>query len=119
MKVIIAGSRTVTDFRFVYQAANESGFEITEVVSGGAPGVDTLGEEFAADLDVPLKVFPAEWEKLGKSAGPIRNRHMAEYADALIAIWDGESRGTKNMIATMERLGKPAFVLNLSDGGTD
>lgn len=101
MKTIIAGSRNITDRKVLVEAiisAKFSGIKITEVVSGGAKGVDALGERYAKALSIPCKVFPADWNQYRNAAGPIRNRQMAEYADALIAIWDGHSRGTKNMI---------------------
>jgi predicted Rossmann fold nucleotide-binding protein DprA/Smf involved in DNA uptake len=88
-----------------------SGFKFSEIVSGGAKGVDRVGESIAALGDIDLKIFPADWDLHGKGAGHIRNRQMAEYADALVAVWDGESRGTKNMIDTMKRMGKPVFVV--------
>jgi hypothetical protein len=105
MKVIIAGSRTITDYQLVEDAVSESGLKITEVVSGRAQGVDTLGEVWAARHSVPVKPFPADWNTHGKSAGPIRNRQMAEYADALILIWDGKSRGSFNMLQTARSCG--------------
>jgi hypothetical protein len=110
MKVIIAGGRDITDMDLVLAAVRESGFGISEVVSGNAWGVDRLGEEYAKASNLRLKVFPADWVTFGRSAGPRRNKQMADYADALIAVWDGKSRGTKNMIETMERLGKPVYV---------
>jgi hypothetical protein len=110
IKVIIAGSRFVTDFEKVLGAVIHSGFNIDEVVSGGASGADKLGEDWAAVNLVPVKRFPADWLYYGKAAGPRRNRQMANYADALIAIWDGKSRGTFNMIETMKRRGKPFWI---------
>lgn len=99
MKVIIAGSRNLELGVFsMRDIVNASGFDITEVVSGTARGVDSSGEHWAEYHDIPVKRFPADWKRFGKSAGAIRNAQMAHYADALIAIWDGESRGTKNMI---------------------
>ncbi len=97
MKVIIAGSRDIVDPHVVDDAVRESGFEVTEVVSGGARGIDRMGELWGAKHGIPVKVFRADWEKHGKSAGVRRNREMAEYAEACIAIWNG-SRGTANMI---------------------
>lgn len=97
MKVIIAGSRTITDLAIVKKAVKDSGFEITEVVCGQAKGVDTLGFQYAFDNNIPIKTFPADWETHGKAAGPIRNMQMAKYADALILVWDGKSRGSDNM----------------------
>lgn len=98
MKVIIAGSRNIIDYSYVENAIKESQFEITEVVSGTAKGVDRLGEHYAAVNDIKLTKFPAQWDLYGKSAGHRRNADMATYADALIAIWDGKSKGTKHMI---------------------
>jgi len=100
MKVIIAGGRNFTDFDFLkkwcdYYLSNHSG-EI-EIVSGGATGVDALGERYAIDKVYKLKIIPANWD-LGKKAGRLRNKQMAEYADCLLAFWDGTSKGTKNMI---------------------
>ena len=113
MKVVIAGSRQVTDQIFVISAIERSGFQIKEVVSGGARGVDKLADKWASDNAIPVKVFESDWERYGKAAGPIRNKMMAEYADALIAIWDGKSRGTKNIISTAEKLGLSVFVHKL------
>lgn len=103
MKVIVAGSRLITSYPAVALAIHNSGFEITELVSGTARGVDTLGEQWAALSGVPVKRFPADWNGLGKQAGYVRNAQMAEYADALIAVWDGRSAGTRGMIRLAER----------------
>lgn len=110
MKVIIAGSRGITDGSIIEKAIIASGFEITEVVSGTARGVDQLGETWATMAGKKIAKFPADWDTHGKSAGYKRNQQMAEYADALIAIWDGESRGTKHMIDIMKKTGKPTYV---------
>lgn len=98
MKVIIAGGRDITCPFVVGQAVEASGFTVSEVVSGGARGVDSLGEAWAKANGVGIKSFPADWCKYGRGAGPIRNAEMAEYADALIAIWDGKSPGTADMV---------------------
>lgn len=112
MRVIIAGSRDITDYEFVKFAIRCSGFKITEVVSGCATGVDRLGERWAAENDVAVMRFPADWKTHGKAAGAIRNRRMAEYGAALIAVHDGSSRGTQNMIDTASSWGlnSMAFV---------
>jgi hypothetical protein len=98
MKVIIAGSRGITSYSVVEAAVAASGFPVTEVVSGGARGVDELGEWYATQRGFPIKRFPANWGQFGRAAGPVRNETMAKYADALVAVWDGESRGTADMI---------------------
>lgn len=115
MKTIIAGSRDIENYMLVKQAIALSGFkdQITEVVSGGARGIDRLGERYAKEEGIACAVFPADWDKWGKAAGPIRNSEMADYADALIAIWDGDSRGTKHMIDTARKKGLKVFVFKL------
>lgn len=98
MRVIIAGSRGICDYELVEEALHSSDLTPTEIVSGCAEGVDQLGEEWALQHEIPITRFPAEWAVFGKQAGPIRNAEMAKNSDALIALWDGKSRGTKNMI---------------------
>lgn len=118
MKVIIAGSRykdkeegkVFDDYNLVVEAVNRSGFTITEVVSGCAIGADRLGEKWATANGVPIKEMPADWNRFGKSAGPQRNKAMAEYADAAIIVWDGISPGSRNMIENMIRRKKPYYV---------
>lgn len=101
MRVVIAGSRSINDYETVKKAIETSSFTITEVVSGGARGVDQLGERYAKENNLPIKQFIPNWF-IGKYAGIIRNAEMAEYADALIAVYDGVSRGTANMIKNAE-----------------
>lgn len=110
MKVIIAGSRDQHSMPVVFKAIKASGFDITRVICGGAHGVDEIGKTWANWNKIPVEIFYADWNLYGKAAGPIRNREMAEYADALIAIWDGKSKGTDNMIKEMQKLNKPCFV---------
>jgi hypothetical protein len=110
LKVIIAGGRDITDYSLVEDAIKESKFDISEIVSGGARGVDHLGELYAAENNIKLTVFPADWDTHGRAAGPIRNRQMAGYGEALIAIWDGVSRGTKNMIEEATKKGLLVYV---------
>jgi hypothetical protein len=99
-KVIIAGGRDFSDYQLLVEKcdkylANKTNIEI---VSGTAKGADSLGERYAKDKGYSVKTFPADWAAFGKRAGYLRNEQMANYANALIAFWDGESRGTKHMI---------------------
>ena len=128
MKVIIAGSRNVDNYMLIEAAVLQSDFytEITEVVSGGAKGADRLGELYARNNNIEVKTFIPDWndidapgavvkknrwgKKYNSKAGFDRNEKMGEYADALIAIWDGKSAGTKSMINIMKRLDKPCYV---------
>lgn len=110
MKVIVAGSRNITDYSVIKRAIEASEYKITQIVSGGARGVDSLGELYAIENDIEVAIFKADWNRYGKSAGYKRNDQMAEYADALIAVWDGVSKGTKHMIDIMRRVNKHNFV---------
>lgn len=110
MKTIVAGSRTILDYETVRQAIKHCGFTITEIVSGTAKGPDKLGEKWAAENNIPIKRFPSNWDEYGKAAGYKRNQKMAGYADALIAIWDGKSKGTLHMINLAKKAGLKVFV---------
>lgn len=102
MKVIVAGGRDFNNFDLLSselkQFIGEQNKNSCEIVCGKARGADTLGEEFAKQHQFPIVYFSADWETYGKSAGYIRNMQMAEYADSLVAFWDGKSKGTKHMI---------------------
>lgn len=105
-KVIIAGSRGFSNYKLLREQCNKYLREKRKtsniiIVSGHARGADTLGEKYAQDEGFALEIYPAQWKKLGKQAGYRRNEQMAEVADALIAFWDGESKGTKHMIDIM------------------
>lgn len=110
MKTIVAGTRNITEYNLLCEAMNRVDWEISEIVSGGSKGVDSLGEQWAKDNQISIKRFPADWDTYGRAAGPIRNAQMAKYADALIAVWDGKSPGTSNMINEAKELGLRVVV---------
>jgi hypothetical protein len=112
LKVIIAGSRSITDEELVQRCIKFIGLDVTEEVCGMAKGVDLIGRQWAFEHNIPVKEFPADWDKYGRAAGPIRNKQMGEYADAAIVIYKPDvSRGSKNMIETMKKLGKPVYII--------
>lgn len=102
MKVIIAGGRDFYNYKLLEQAVQKSGLfmDIDTIICGEARGADYLGKKYARRNNIPVLSFPADWDKYGKRAGFIRNVEMAEAGDALIAMWDGVSKGTKHMIDT-------------------
>lgn len=110
MRTIIAGSRGCTNAEHAEDAIEASGFVPTVVLSGTANGADKLGELWAKAQGIPVERYPADWDRFGKSAGYKRNEQMAANADALIALWDGESRGTKHMIDIATRAGLKVYV---------
>lgn len=114
MKVIIAGSREFMDFPLLFSKCEEilEHESDIEIVSGTAKGADKLGEHYASLKGYGVARFPADWDKHGKAAGFLRNKEMAEYADVLIAFWNGESKGTKHMIDLAESKGLKIHVVN-------
>ena len=85
-----------------------------EIVSGCARGADSLGEKYATEKNYKLHKFPADWDRFGKSAGYRRNQEMAEFADMVIAFWDGKSVGTKHMIDISKSKNKPCQIIDIS-----
>lgn len=115
MKTIIAGSRRITDPSLVQKAVGTCGWKITEVVCGEARGVDSLGKIWANNNSIPVASFIPYWGIHGRAAGHIRNAEMAKYADALIAIWDGRSPGTRSMISLAKSHRLRIHVLNIDE----
>lgn len=110
MKVVIAGGRDIdVTNEQIKEAIQKSGFQVTEIVGGGARGVDSCGEIYAKANDIKFTEFKADWEKFKGLAGPKRNLQMAIYGDALILFWDGRSKGSGNMKARMVGLKKPIY----------
>lgn len=123
VKVVVAGIRytdpvnkiVFTDYDLVASAISGSGYDITQVISGTAIGVDSLGETWAKENNILVKRMPADWNAFGKAAGHIRNKAMAEYCDAAVIVWDWKSKGTKNMINQMIRLEKSYHLVFVDD----
>lgn len=117
-RVIIAGSRDCPEhcdklLGRISDILSNLTPENTEIVSGTARGADRLGENFAKINSYDLKLFPANWNSLGKKAGMIRNKQMAEYSSHLIALWDGKSKGTAHMINLAKEEGLEIRIINI------
>lgn len=115
-RVIIAGSRTFSNYRLMVEKCdavlyNKFYTHDIIIVSGGAKGADQCGERYAQDRGLKVEVYPAEWDKYGSAAGPIRNKQMAAIADAVIVFWDGHSAGTRNMIELAQTKPLPYRVI--------
>ena len=115
MKLIIAGSRTFTDYQLLCHTLAPDRHRITQVITGGAQGADQLGYRWAWKHAVRHQCFRADWERFGKSAGMRRNYQMAQAGDMLLAFWDGRSAGTQHMISCMQQLCKPVVIIR-TDG---
>lgn len=112
--VVIAGSRNAANaVQAVAGAFYKSPWgnrRKVKVISGGGGNIDKAAERFAGDMRFTFQEYPADWNKHGKAAGPIRNRQMAAVAHAGVVVWDGESRGTLNMLTELVKRGKPVYV---------
>ena len=114
-KVVIAGCR---DYNNYNEAKNFIDLCLRDIkkdneiviVSGGAGGADALGEQYAKENGFAVEKYPADWKNYGKSAGPKRNKQMAEVSDYVICFWDEESKGTKSMIDYARKCGKPVKI---------
>ena len=114
MKLAIIGSRSITDIsieKFIDEYAKKSSGGITEIVSGGAKGIDTLARELANRRGIRLTEFLPDYRRFGRGAPLKRNESIAEYADCAIAFWDGRSSGTAHTVKLFEGLGKPVKII--------
>ena len=122
-KVIICGSRHFDNKELLFERCNfflQNKSDI-QIVSGAQRtylkdqkryiGADYFGEQYAEHKEYSLQRFPANWDRDGRSAGPLRNARMADYADAVLAFWDGKTRGTNNMLALAKMAGLPTKIV--------
>lgn len=115
-RLAIVGSRSFGDYELMARyldAYDHERYEsrVGEIVSGGAKGADSLAARWARERGVALKEFLPDWDKYGKSAGMRRNAEIVDYADSVIAFWDGESKGTANTILRAQKAGKLFWVV--------
>ena len=116
-RILIAGSRTINDDALLLQALDEAwrqkillGSNI-EIVAGGALGVDSLAKKYALARNLPYTEFKPQYLSSDDRGAPLRrNVQMADYADVLVAIWDGKSSGTRHMIGQMEVRAKQVYI---------
>ena len=110
MRIAVIGSRRLS----VANLEKYLPSDVTEIVSGGAKGVDTLAREYALTHNLKLTEFLPEYDKFGRSAPLKRNITIIEYADLVLAFWDGKSRGTQFVIDNCKKRNIPVkmFVSN-------
>ena len=107
MKIAVVGSREIN----VSSIEKYLPSECSEIVSGGARGVDSSAADFAKAAGIELTVFLPEYQKYGRAAPIVRNKQLVDYADAVIAIWNGKSKGTLSVIRYCEKIKKPCSVI--------
>jgi len=112
MKVAVIGGRDFNDYSLMNEVLSK--IDISLLVSGGAKGADRLAEKYALEKSIPTKVFKADWDRHGKSAGYIRNYNIILEADMVVAFWDGISKGTKHGIDLAEKYKKDLLLIKYS-----
>lgn len=112
MRVLVCGSRDFNDYKKLEEELDEwrfkdQGREYTSLIHGAARGADRLAGIYGKSLGIPVLSFPADWNKHGRAAGPIRNEQMLSEGkpDIVFAFWDGKSIGTKHMIDISRKAG--------------
>lgn len=110
VKLAVVGSRSFDDYPFLANVLKW--YDCSAIISGGARGADSLAAKYAMEHNIPLKEFPADWDRLGKSAGFIRNKRIVTEADEMVAFMDlkNPTKGTSSSIRLAEEAGKPVFV---------
>lgn len=111
MKLLIAGSRSITDFD-LEGVVPES---VDTIISGGALGVDTLAEEYADKHNIEKIIVRPEYDKYGKAAPIKRNHDMVDMCDEVLVIWDGVSRGTKSTVNYAKKKGKNVTLIEIKN----
>ena len=117
-RLVVAGCRDFHDYAVASREIQRYLQRLDEdysviIVSGCANGADRLGERYAMEHNLAIERYPADWYQYGKSAGPRRNAQMAKAADAVLVFWDGQSRGTKNMIENANKENKPCTIIRI------
>ncbi len=106
MKIAVVGSRDITVSNIgIYVSDGE------EIVSGGAVGVDSCAAEYAKKKGLKLTVFLPQYERYGRAAPIVRNKEIVDYADKIIAFWNGSSKGTLSVIKYAKKIGKPCEII--------
>ena len=111
MKLLIVGSRTIMDFDLVGHVPEDTEL----IISGGAKGMDTVAERYADAHGIEKLIIRPEYEKYGRAAPIKRNEIMVDMADAVLAVWDGESRGTKYTLGYARRMGKSIIEIVVNE----
>jgi len=112
MITAVIGSRNFTDYKLL-ESTLESLPEITQIVSGGAKGADSLAKTYAEQHQLPLVIFKPDWKQYGKGAGIVRNRQIIDAAQMVVAFWDGVSKGTASSLALAKAKGIPVHIIKI------
>ena len=126
-KLAVIGSRDILNKEFIYSELDKL-LELTKIdliVSGGAPGPDKIGVEWAKERNIPYKEYFANWKDMSEPcvvkynafgaynalAGFKRNEDIINNCDSVVAFWDGKSKGTKNSLDLARKQNKPIKII--------
>ena len=118
IRIVVGGCRYYNDYSLFCKFVDTCLLKIKDsydiiILSGHCSGVDAMAERYADENNYDLEIYPADWEKHGKAAGPLRNKKMVEKSDCVVAFWDGKSRGTKSLIDYAKRSEKPLRICKI------
>jgi hypothetical protein len=116
MKLAVVGSRNIVDEKLIFDSINSIISEVDDeiiIISGGARGVDSIAAKWAKNNNIKLIEIKADWNRLGKAAGMIRNKDIIKNCDIVLAIWDGVSKGTAHSIQLGKSLNKNVIIVNI------
>jgi hypothetical protein len=117
INITVGGCRDFNDYGYIFGCLDQYLQKLDDnditFISGRCSGVDTAAERYAEEKGFKTLLFPAEWDKYGKAAGPIRNKKMVEAADIVIAFWDGRSRGTRSLIEFARKANKRLIIFSI------
>jgi len=111
--VAVIGSRSFSDYKILEETLDTT-TGLSQIVSGGSKGADSLAEEYAEKRQIPIVIFKPDWKQYGKGAGIVRNRKIIEVADMVVAFWDGKSKGTANSLTMAKSKGIPIHTVRFS-----
>lgn len=117
MRLAIVGSRSFDNYKMFCELIDDLNklYEFEYIVSGGAKGADSLAERYARERGIPIKIYPANWAKYGRSAGYRRNERIVEDCDYMVAFWDYKSPGTKHSINIARERKIPGKIFRIEE----
>ena len=110
MKVAVIGSRSFADYGLLCRTLDAIP-ELSTIVSGGAPGADSLGERYSDERGLAKQIYRPDWARYGRGAGKVRNKTIVDASDLVVAFWDGASTGTRHALDYAKQRGKPVRVV--------
>lgn len=118
IRLTIGGCRTFDNYEIFSKFVGECIESINHhdriiILSGHCKGTDLMAEKYAAEKEYEIEIYPADWKKYGRSAGPKRNREMVEKSDVVVAFWDSNSRGTKSLIEYANKKNVTVFIKHI------